>query len=136
MFQEIWNDAIIPALVTFSTAALGVVATYAANALRQWAAKQEAEWKATIMHEAAQAAENAVAAINQTLVDDIRAAREDGKLTPDEAMMALNRAKSIAMEQLGRDGMRALEKIAGSNASAVVLLYGLIEAAVKRAKDA
>lgn len=134
MLQEIWNDAIIPGLVTIVTALAGILAAYAAQALRAWAAKQNAQWKSAVMEEVARAVENAVAAVNQTFSDDIKVARADGKLTPDEAMTALTRAKAIAIEQLGVDGMKALEKIIGGNAAANILIYNLIEAAVGKAK--
>lgn len=134
--QEIWNDAVIPALVTLATAAFSILAGAAVSALRRWAANQEAQWKGAIMAEVALAVEVAVAATNQTFVDDIKAGRDDGHLTPDEAVAALKRAKDVAIEQLGKSGMAALARLTGSEASSVVLLYNMIEAAVRRAKHA
>lgn len=136
MLQEIWNDAVLPAMVTLLTATLSILTGVAINGLRAWAAKQEAQWKQTVIEEATKAVESAVAAVNQSFVDDIKLAREDGHLTAQEATAALNKAKEIAVEQLGKSGMEALQRITGGEANAIVMLYNLIEAAVKRSKDA
>ena len=136
MYQDLLTDAVIPAMVTLLTAVLSILTGVAVNALRAWAAKQEAEWKRAVIEEATIAAENAVAAINQSLVDDLKAARADGKLTPEEGVTALKRAADLAVKQLGEDGMKSLRKVAGNNADAILMLYGLIEAAIKRGKDA
>ena len=136
MLQELWNDAVLPAMVTLLTATLSIGVGVAINALRAWAAKQEAQWKKEVIDEVARAAEDAVAAVNQSFVDDIKAGREDGHLSTDEAMTALHRARDIAIQQLGKSGMAALEKVTGGNAQAIVTILNMIEAAVKRGKDA
>lgn len=134
MLQDIWNDAVIPALVTLVTAALSILVGVAINALRRWAEKQEQAWKALVLEEVAAAADDAVAAVNQTFIDEIRKGREDGRLTIAEAQEALNRAKDIAIERLGKSGMAALKKIVGGESNALGTLLGLIEAAVGRSK--
>lgn len=136
MLQEIWNDAIIPGLVTIATALVSILTAYAVRALNTWAAKQQAQWKQAIMQEVTNAVEDAVAAVNQSFVDDIKLAREDGHLTAQEAQTALTRARDIAVERLGKSGMEALQRITGGEAAAIVMILNLIEAAVKRAKDA
>lgn len=136
MLQDFWNDAVLPAMVTLLTAALSILVGVAVSALRAWAAKQEAQWKQAVIEEVTNAVEDAVAAVNQSFVDDIKLAREDGHLTAQEAQTALTRARDIAVERLGKSGMAALQKITGGEAAAIVMIFNLIEAAVKRSKDA
>lgn len=134
MLQEIWNDAIIPALVTLLTATLSILVGYAISALRAWAAKQDAQWKRAIVDEATAAAAEAVAAVNQTFTADIKAARADGRLTAEEAATAFRRARDIALNRLGEAGLAALAKVAGSKAGAQMMVGDLIESAVAKTK--
>lgn len=134
MLQEIWNDAVIPALVTLLTAALSILVGVAISALRAWAAKQTAQWKRAVVDEVTKAAEEAVAAVNQTFVADIKAARADGNLTPDEAAAAFKRARDIVLTRMGEAGLAALAKVAGSKANAQAVVSDLIESAVSKSK--
>jgi len=135
MWLDFWNSTVVPALITIVTAAVSVAVAYATAALKRLADKQKAEWAATIMSDVALAAETAVAAVNQTFADDIRAAvANDGKLTRAEGQEALDRAFKIVVGQLGEAGWKALVKLMGSSGAATSALLDAIEAAVGSSK--
>lgn len=80
------------------------------NALNEGVAKQsilasvnEAEW----------VAKNAVMAVKQTLVDDLKKAAEDGQLTDQEKQAALNKAKNIFMATISKNSLGILEAAIG-----------------------
>lgn len=134
MLEDIWTQAIVPALVTISTVAIAAMTTVATAAIRRWAEKQKAQWVSEVMTQVADAVDRAVAAVNQTFVDEVKAATADGKLTRDDAAAAAARALNVAKEQLGADLLAALVRIAGSNEAAEMMLGQMIEASVKAAK--
>lgn len=134
MWDQLWNDVVLPALIAVATGTVTALAGVAVQAVRRWAAKLEAEWAQRVMEEAASAAERAVLAVNQTFVDEVRAAKADGKLTSEEAQLAVRKALAIAKHQLGADLLAALIRVVGSEANANHVLTDLIESALGRAK--
>lgn len=134
MLQDLWNDVVIPALITLATGTLTILVGVAISAVRRWADKLEAEWAQNVMAEVAAAAERAVLAVNQTFVDEVRLARQDGKLTLEESRTAAQKALVIAKNQLGSDLFAALIKVVGGEAKADHVLLDLIESAVSSTK--
>lgn len=75
----------------------------------------------------------AVAEVHQTYVAALKEANADGKLTPEEAKEARERAISVAKTNLGRRGLARLGRIVGVD-SLDSWLSNKVEAAVDGAK--
>lgn len=80
------------------------------NALNEGVAKQSI---LASINEAEQVAKNAVMAVKQALVDDLKKAAEDGKLTDQEKQAALNKAKNIFMATISKNSLGILEAAIG-----------------------
>lgn len=80
------------------------------NALNEGVAKQSI---LASINEAERVAKNAVMAVKQTLVDDLKKAAEDGQLTDQEKQAALNKAKSIFMTTISENSLGILEAAIG-----------------------
>ncbi|MBA2666093.1 MAG: hypothetical protein H0U69_03540 [Trueperaceae bacterium] len=132
MLTEFWNDTALPALLSVLSVALTIGTAYAIGAIRAWGAAQQAAWLHATIASAADAVETAVAAVNQTLVNDLRAASADGRLTLDEAQVALDRAITLARRQLGAAGLTALNRALGDNVDQV--LTSMVEATLNETK--
>lgn len=132
MFAEFLNDTLLPALLTVLTALVSVGAGMAVGAIREWGAKQKAEWVRTVTAEAATVVENAVQMVNQTFTANAR--DENGKMTLNQSREAMSMALQAAREQLGIDGLNALMRLWGSAEEVDKNLAGLVEAAVYRQK--
>jgi hypothetical protein len=52
--------------------------------------------------------------LNQTVVGDLKKARSDGKLTPDEAAQIKSKAVDLVMKRIGAGIPRILQKVFGS----------------------
>lgn len=96
-WQEIWIEAIpilVPALAGLILAVLGLATAY----LRRMTAQIDGEVARRALDsaiaEAHLAAATAVRETQQTLVDEWKKAKEDGKLTPDEQARALEAARN------------------------------------------
>ena len=63
--------------------------------------------------EAERTAKEAITATAQTFVDDLKAAREDGKLTEEEARQAMAKAKLYFMSRIPKDTLSILEATLG-----------------------
>ena len=94
-----WNDVAVQVILTLIPViglALTVLISLAADYLRQKAAgvrqevARQALWAA--IDEAERVGADAVAATQQMLVDDLKAASEDGTLTPSEQAVAMDKA--------------------------------------------
>ena len=115
-----WNDvaikaveALIPLVVMVLTVALG----YLANWLRQQAAKTKSEvvraaFEAAI-DEAERVAYDAIDATNQVLVDGLKRASEDKKLTKEEAADAMRTAMEYFMTHLTPGALQILQAAYG-----------------------
>ena len=80
------------------------------NALNEGVAKQSI---LASINEAERVAKNAVMAVKQTLVDDLKKAAEDGKLTDQEKQAALSKAKNIFMATISKNSLGILEAAIG-----------------------
>ncbi len=65
--------------------------------------------------------------LNQTVVEDLKKARSDGKLTADEAAQIKSKAADLIMKRIGAGIPRMLQKVFGS---LLALISTKIEAAV------
>lgn len=111
-----WNDVAMKAtltLVPVIALALTVVLGLAADYLRQTAAgvrgdvARESLWAA--IGEAERVGVDAVRATQQTLVDDLKAASEDGTLTPSEQAMVMAKAIDYFRGHITPGALRVLE---------------------------
>jgi hypothetical protein len=80
------------------------------NALNEGVAKQSI---LAAINEAERVAKNAVMAVKQTLVDDLKKAAEDGQLTDQEKQAALNKAKNIFVATISKNSLGILEAAIG-----------------------
>lgn len=107
-------DVLAPAVLALIGAALYLGASY----LHKRAEAIESEtlrsfvWETT--ERARSALYSAVRATAQTYVSDLKAAREDGKITEEEAAEARSRAKEHFLNVLGQEGLAALEAVVGN----------------------
>ncbi|HEX7714774.1 MAG TPA: hypothetical protein VF531_12235 [Bacillota bacterium] len=65
--------------------------------------------------------------LNQTVVADLKKARADGKLTPDEAAQIKSKAIELIVSRLGLDLIRVIERSLGS---VLLIIATKIEATV------
>lgn len=136
MFAEFFQDTLLPAILSVGAAVVTLLAGMAIDALRKWGEKQKNQTVSIVLGEAASAAERAVAMVQQTFLDEVRVAREDGHLSKDEATKAFRLAIAAAKAQLGVSGLSALAKVVGGDAQANEVLSTMVEAAVSKKKPA
>ena len=84
------------------------------------------------IRETEKVARDSIMNVQQTFVEDIKKKKEDGKLTKQEAMQALNKAKNKFIENLSNDTIKVIEESIGP-----VEQYAenLLEARLKEIKD-
>lgn len=133
-FDVFFQETLLPALLTVAGVFVTALTGMAISAVQKWAEKQKNQTVALVFAEAAGAVEVAVAMVNQTFAEQVRLAREDGKLTREEASKAMRMALDAAKVQLGASGMAALAKIVGGDARAGEVLTTMVEAAVYEQK--
>lgn len=106
-------EILLPAVLALAGAAIYLGAAY----LRKRTEAIESEHVRAIVWDALDrariAARNAVQATAQTYVDDLKAAREDGKITNEEAAEARRRALQQFKTQMGDIGLSELEAVVG-----------------------
>ena len=133
-FELFFQETLLPALLTVAGVFVTALTGMAISAVGKWAEKQKSQTIALVLTEAAEAASVAVAMVNQTFTEQVRIAREDGKLTREEASKAMRIALDAAKAQLGVSGMAALAKIVGGDVHAGEVLTTMVEAAVYNEK--
>ncbi len=115
-----WNDIAlqaVQALMPVVVAALVALIGYGVAYLRKQTEKidneivQQALWAA--LGEAEQVAKDAVYATNQVLVDKLKAASADGKLTEEEARLAMTEAKNYFVNHISEGSMDILTAALG-----------------------
>ncbi len=115
-----WNDIAlqaVQALMPVVVAALVALIGYGVAYLRKQTEKidneimQQALWAA--LGEAEQVAKDAVYATNQVLVDKLKAASADGKLTETEARQAMTEAKNYFVNHISEGSMDILTAALG-----------------------
>ena len=106
-------DVLVPAVL----ALLGALLAYAVIYVKQRTEAIKNENVRKMVNDALDRARvdiyEAVAYVAQTYVDGLKAAREDGKLTPEEKAEAFARAKAAFKARMGEAGLRQLAEIVG-----------------------
>lgn len=102
--------------------------------IRYLRSKTKREWVGELLTRVEGAMLTTVRAVEQRIVADLRAAREDGKITPEEAASIRRAALATAKAQLGEQGMAMVKKYAGEKNVDAWLLEQL-EAKVHELKE-
>lgn len=116
--SELW-EAIRPELLSFVVTLLGLFLTLAVNSLRR---KFDNDTAGAILDQVEKAASLVVRELEQTMVPEVKAALEDGKLTKEEA----DKLKAIAIERVQAHVGKKVP---------VALIVSAIEAAVHKLKS-
>ncbi len=82
--------------------------------------------------EAQTVAKNTVMSVQQTFVNDLKEKRKDGKLSKQEAIQALEKAKNIFIKNLSKDTIQVIESSIGPIQN---YARNLLEAKLKEMKD-
>jgi len=93
-------EALIPLLVALLTALVGYAISFLRKKIESITDESIRAIINNALEEAGRVAEEAVLATQQKFVDDIKKAREDGKLTREEALQALQMAKQYFISHL------------------------------------
>ncbi len=104
---------LLPVIVALIAALIGVGIAYLKRQANRLDNQMARETLQAALTEADKVARAAITATAQTYVDDIKAKREDGKLTLDEAQQAMRRAQQYFMERIPHDSLAVLEAALG-----------------------
>lgn len=124
-------EMLLPVLVMLVSAAVGYGVVLLKAKASQITNQTARDAYLAALSEADRVAYDAVAAVNQQLVDDLKAAASDGKLTPEERSQAMESAKDIFLAQISAGGLAILEAAKGPVDR---WLRDLIEAKVSESK--
>jgi hypothetical protein len=118
-------------------AVIGVVGALLSWAIIQWRqfakSRVENEYFQGLLFRLTDAVETAVREAAQTTVPAIKRAAQDGRISPDEALLLKKRAREVAVDQLAKLDREGLEKLFDRE-SLERKLDQLIEAQVQRLK--
>lgn len=118
MMEILVQETLVPVLLAVLTAA----ATWLATTARAWVKRKAEETENALLSQAlslaGQSAATAVAELTQTAVANLKAAREDGRLTADEAQAAFTAAVERTWSMIGQSARQTLVGEAGSEAAA------------------
>lgn len=115
-----WNDIglqfvelLLPVLVAALVALIGYGVAYLRQKTAEINNKIARDSLSAALTEAEVVAVNAVRATNQVLVDELKANNEDGKLTKEEVLKALQTAKQYFLTTISADSLEILEASLG-----------------------
>jgi hypothetical protein len=112
--MENWIWTVVDLLMPIFGVLVSVACFYLTRWLKEKAeyAKDERlkEYLNGVVDRSTEALKNAVIATQQQLVDDLKAAHEDGKLTAEEKKLAFNNAKNLFLNMVGESGLAELKK--------------------------
>ena len=130
-----WNQVFtdfLTDLVPYVLSVITALLTYGLQQLFKWSiATVKSNYFRKLLGDVEQVVGNAVQYTNQTFVDGLKAAREDGKLTRDEAKEAFGKTLGVVKGMLRTEEDRILQRITGDFE---VYLTTLIERRVRDAK--
>lgn len=130
-----WNQVFtdfLTDLVPYVLSVITALLTYGLQQLFKWSiATVKSNYFRKLLGDVEQVVGNAVQYTNQTFVDGLKAAREDGKLTRDEAKEAFGKTLGAVKGMLRTEEDRILQRITGDFE---VYLTTLIERQVRDAK--
>ena len=131
-----WNQVFtdfLTDLVPYVLSVITALLTYGLQQLFKWSiATVRSNYFRKLLGDVGQVVGNAVQYTNQTFVDGLKAAREDGKLTRDEAKEAFGKTLGAVKGMLRTEEERILQRITGDFE---VYLTTLIERQVRDAKN-
>jgi hypothetical protein len=106
-------EMLLPIIGTLITALLGLGVAYLSKEIQKVKIGVAREALDEALAELYRVASDAIKYVNQVYVDDIKKAREDGKLTEEERREAMNKAKMYFIKQLPANIESVLEKALG-----------------------
>lgn len=124
-----WTDLGLRALEALAPLVLALVGWGVAELTRLVRARTRNVYVQGVTERLGEAVRDVVAELEQTTVDEIRKAREDGQITASEAHDIKEKAKGLVELYLGRKGLRELERIFDRDA-VERMIESKIEAAV------
>ena len=131
-----WNQVFtdfLTDLVPYVLSVITALLTYGLQQLFKWSiATVRSNYFRKLLGDVGQVVGNAVQYTNQTFVDGLKAAREDGKLTRDEAKEAFGKTLGAVKGMLRTEEERILQRVTGDFE---VYLTTLIERQVRDAKN-
>lgn len=130
MDQELVNG-----LVALAGGLLTLIITFATNWLHKKTAAIKNDYARGVADRARDAVTQAIFAVQQTYVEGLKDTNGDGKLSRVEAHAARQLAVKKAKSYLGKDGLKALVKIAGGEKLANGLLADEVEAQLGKLKS-
>jgi hypothetical protein len=104
---------LLPVIAALVAALIGVGIAYLRRQAEQIGNQVARDALQAALAEADRVAREAITSTAQTFVDDLKAGREDGKLTEEEARQAMERAKDYFLARTSRDSMLVLESALG-----------------------
>lgn len=120
------DEYLVPLVASALLAGLGYLGKLIATKIKQHTVRD-------FFYGLQSAAENAVTAVEQTYVSEIRKSREDGTLTTEERMRAKDAAVLALKQSLGKSGKDFLKKLVGRDLEDV--LENQVESALGQLKD-
>jgi hypothetical protein len=130
-WNRVFTDFLID-LVPYVLSVITALLTYGLQQLFKWSiATVKSNYFRKLLGDVEQVVCNAVQYTNQTFVDSLKAAREDGKLTREEAKEAFGKTLGAVRGMLRTEEERILQRITGDFE---VYLTTLIERQVRDAK--
>jgi hypothetical protein len=106
-------EILIPLIGLLITALIGLGIAYLQAKAQEIKHKAARDSVQAALAEAEYQAANAVKAVQQILVDNFRKAAEDGKLTNDEKLLALEAAKEVFMNSISAGALDTLKAAVG-----------------------
>lgn len=106
-------EILIPLIGLLITALIGLGVAYLQAKAQEIKHKAARDSVQAALAEAEYQAANAVKAVQQILVDNFRKAAEDGKLTNDEKLLALEAAKEIFLNSISVGALDTLKAAVG-----------------------
>ena len=110
LFEDL-VEALIPILVAFLTALIGYAIAFLKKKTELIKDEQLRNIIQRALDEANEVADQAILATQQKFVDNIKKAREDGKLTKEEAKEAMDMAISYFKTHITDESLKILEEL-------------------------
>lgn len=127
--EEFLHRILWPTVFTVATALVSWLGAVAVQLVKSLTARVKNDTIASVLEQLGVITTTAVASVMQEAVLDLKAAHEDGKLSPDEAKAALHLAVNRIWGALGAEAKDALAGLFGGDASAAITQ--LVEPAVE-----
>lgn len=104
---------LLPVIAALVAALIGVGIAYLRRQAEQIGNQVARDALQAALRESDRAAQEAIIATAQTFVNDLKASREDGKLTQEEARQAMEKATRYFLTRIPQDSLAVLEAAFG-----------------------